>query len=72
MYKILIDRAFTENEDSLFKNIELHKKFNTQCCTIYNKDLAEFRKEEMCPKDVNGYSYAQERQRQQTYGIPNN
>ena len=35
-YKILIDRAFTEEEDSPFKKIEPHKKFNTQWGTINN------------------------------------
>ena len=55
MYKISIDRAFTEDEDSAFRKIEPHKKFNTQWRTIYNRDLVEFMKEEileMCPKDV--------------------
>ena len=55
MYKILIDRAFTEDEDSPFKKIEPHKNFNTQWGTIYNKDLVEFMKEvvlEICPKDI--------------------
>ena len=54
MYKI-INRAFTEDEDSLLKKIEHHKKFNSQWGTIYNRDLVEFTKEdilEMCPKDV--------------------
>ena len=44
MYKILTDRAFTEAADSPFKNIEPHKKFNTQWGTIYNRDLLEFTK----------------------------
>ena len=39
MYKILIDRAFTEDEDSPFEKIEPHKKFNTQWGTIYYRDL---------------------------------
>ena len=54
LYKILIDRAFTEDEESPLK-IEPHKKFNTQWGTIYNRYLLEFTKEEileMCPKDV--------------------
>ena len=29
-YKIITNKAFTENEDSSFEKIELHKKFNTQ------------------------------------------
>ena len=52
MYKILIDKAFTEDEDSPFKKIE---KFNTQWGTLCNRDLVKFMKEEileMCPKDV--------------------
>ena len=55
MYKILIDKAFTEDEDSPFKKIEPHKNFITQWGTIYNRELVEFTKEEilyMCPKDV--------------------
>ena len=36
MYKILIDRAFTEDEDSPFKK-NPHKNFNTQWGTIYNR-----------------------------------
>ena len=44
MYKILIDRAFTEGEDNPFKKIESQKKFNTQWGTIYNRDLLEFTK----------------------------
>ena len=36
MYKILIDRAFTE-DDSPFKKIKLHEKFNTHWGTMYNR-----------------------------------
>ena len=55
MYKILIGRVFTEDEDSPFKKNKAHKNFNTQCGTIYNRDLVEFTKKElleMCPKNV--------------------
>ena len=52
MYKILINRAFTEDDASPFKKIELHKKFNTQLSTIYKRDLLDFTKEEMCSKAV--------------------
>ena len=45
MYKI--DSTFTEDEDSPFKKIEPHKRFNTQWGAIYNRDLVEFRKEEI-------------------------
>ena len=47
MYKILLDRAFSEGEDSPFKKIEPHKKFNTQLGTIFNTDLVECMREEM-------------------------
>ena len=55
MYKILIDKAVTEDEDSPFKIIEPQKKFSPQWVTIYNRDLVEFTKEEileMCPENV--------------------
>ena len=41
MYKILIDKEFTEDEDSPLKKVESHKKFNTQWGTIYNRNLVE-------------------------------
>ena len=44
-YKIITNKAFTEDEDSPFKKIEPHKKFNTQWGTIYSRNLAEFTKE---------------------------
>ena len=37
MYKILIDKAFTKDEDSPLKKIEPHKKFNTRWGTIYKR-----------------------------------
>ena len=46
MYKILIDRAFTEDEDSPFKIIEPHKNFNTHWGTIY-KRFSKITKEEI-------------------------
>ena len=30
LYKILMDKAFVEDEDSPFQKIESHRKFNTQ------------------------------------------
>ena len=51
-YKIIRNKTFTEDEDSLFKKIE---EINTHWGTVYSRDLAEFTKEEiieMCPKDV--------------------
>ena len=59
MYKILIDGAFTVHENTPFKKIELHKKFNTQWRSIYNRDLVEFTKQEIleiCPKDITDIS----------------
>ena len=47
MYKILIDRAVTEDEESPFKKIKPHKKFNPQWGTIYSRALVEFMKEEI-------------------------
>ena len=54
-YKIITNKAFTEDKDSLFEKIEPHKNFNTKWGTVYNRDLAEFMREEimeMYPKDV--------------------
>ena len=51
-YKIIRNKTFTEDEDSLFKKIE---EINTHWGTVYSRDLAEFTKEEiieMCPKNV--------------------
>ena len=46
MYKILINTAFTEDEDSLLKK-QSQKKFNSQQGTIYNRDLVESTNEEI-------------------------
>ena len=47
VYKIITNKAFTEDEESPFKKMEPHKKFNTQWGTVYSIDLAEFTKEEI-------------------------
>ena len=55
VFKIIINKAFTDDEVSPFEKIEPYKKFNTQWETVYSRDLAEFIKEEkieMCPKNI--------------------
>ena len=51
MYKIIANKAFTDDEDSSIKKIELHWKLNTQWETMYPRFLAELTKGrimEMC------------------------
>ena len=45
-YKIITNKAFTEDKDSPFEKIEPHKKFNTQWRKVYSRDLAELTKKE--------------------------
>ena len=55
MYKVLTNKEFTDETDSPFKKVEPHKKFNTQCGTVYSRQLAESTKKEitaMCIKDM--------------------
>ena len=47
VYKIITNKAFIDHEDSPFEKIGPHKKFNTQWGTVYSRDLAEFKNEEI-------------------------
>ena len=73
MYKKLIDRAFTEDEDSPFIKVEPHKKFNTRWGTIYKRFSRIYKRGDIrnASKDVMDIRMLR-RDDDNTHWIPNN